>query len=276
MSAAAPAPFPYRLVATDLDGTLLRGDGTVSPRTREALAAVTEAGAAHLIVTGRAVPLTRHILQEIGYRGLAVCCQGGQVYDADSGRLLSSVTLDRHLAALALAKIETETGPLAVAVVRDGTDGEVLLGPGYRTGESLRGTPVTEAGELFAAPLGKVFLQHPDLDDDELTALARRIAGELVGVTLAGPGIVELLPLGLTKATGLRLAARRLGLRGSEAIAFGDMPNDLPMFRWAGHAVAMADAHEEARAAADEVTCSNDEDGVAVVLERLLAEATAG
>lgn len=76
--------FPYKLVATDLDGTLLRSDETVSARTREALAAVTAAGAAHIVVTGRAVPWTRHILDDLGYRGLAVCGQGAQVYDAGS------------------------------------------------------------------------------------------------------------------------------------------------------------------------------------------------
>lgn len=95
--------------------------------------------------------------------------------------------------------------------------------------------------------------------------------GSLVTVTVAGPRIVELLPLGLSKATGLSLAARRLGLRAADTIAFGDMPNDLPMFRWAGRGVAMANAHPELLAVADEVTASNADDGVALVLERLYA-----
>ncbi len=87
---------------------------------------------------------------------------------------------------------------------------------------------------------------------------------------MAGEGIVELLPLGLSKATGLSLAARRLGLKAADTIAFGDMPNDIAMFAWASHSVAMANAHEELKAVADEVTASHDEDGIAVVLERLL------
>lgn len=116
----SPAPFPYKLVATDLDGTLLRDDDTVSERTREALAAATAAGAAHIVVTGRAVPWTRHVLDDLGYRGIAVCGQGAQVYDAGAHRLLTSVTLDRQLAGLALSKIEAEVGPLALAASRDG------------------------------------------------------------------------------------------------------------------------------------------------------------
>ncbi|MGX1910944.1 HAD family hydrolase [Streptomyces phaeochromogenes] len=262
--------FPYKLVATDLDGTLLRSDDTVSERTREALAAATVAGAAHLVVTGRAVPWTRHILDELGYEGLAVCGQGAQLYDAGAHRLLTSVTLDRQVAGLALAKIEAEVGPLALAASRDGVDGDVLIGPGYRVLGQLKAVPFTDVSELWAAPLTKMYIQHPGLTDDELAAAARAAAGGLVSVVMAGEGIVEILPLGLSKATGLSLAARRLGVKAAETIAFGDMPNDIPMFAWSAHCVAMANAHEELKAVADELTLSNEEDGIAVVLERLL------
>lgn len=264
------SPFPYRLVATDLDGTLLGSDGSVTRRTRDALAAAAAAGAAHIVVTGRAVPWTRPVLDDLGYQGLAVCGQGAQVYDAGAGRLLTSVTLDRQLAGVALAKIEAEVGPLHLAASRDGLDGEVLVGPGYEVVGGLPATPFTDASDLWSAPLNKLYIQHPTLSDDELAETAERTAGGFVTVTLAGEGIVELLPLGLSKATGLSLAARRLGVKAPETIAFGDMPNDIPMFAWAGHGVAMANAHAELRAVADQVTSSNDEDGVAVVLEQLL------
>ncbi|MEU0284994.1 HAD family hydrolase [Streptomyces sp. NPDC006147] len=267
---ASPSAFPYRLVATDLDGTLLRDDHTVSGRTRDALTAAAAAGAAHIVVTGRAVPWTRPILEDLGYEGLAVCGQGAQVYDAGAGRLLTSVTLDRQLAGVALAKIEAEVGPLHLAASRDGLDGEVLVGPGYDVIGSLPATPFTDASDLWAAPLNKLYIQHPELSSDELAEAAERTAGGFVTVVMAGEGIVELLPLGLSKATGLSLAARRLGVKAAETIAFGDMPNDIPMFAWSGHGVAMANAHRELRAVADEVTASNEEDGIAVVLERLL------
>ncbi|MFF7552068.1 HAD family hydrolase [Streptomyces olivaceus] len=271
-SDAAPAgSFPYRLIATDLDGTLLRGDDTVSQRTRDSLASATAAGAAHIVVTGRAVPWTRHILDDLGYDGLAVCGQGAQVYHAGEHRLLTSVTLDRQLAGVALAKIEAETGPLYLAASRDGLDGDVLVGPGYEVGGDLPAVPFTDASDLWSAPLNKIYIQHPTLSDDALAEAARRTAGGFVTVTMAGAGVVELLPLGLSKATGLSLAARRLGLKAADTIAFGDMPNDVPMFGWAARGVAMANAHEELKAVADEVTSSNDEDGIAVVLERLAA-----
>jgi Cof subfamily protein (haloacid dehalogenase superfamily) len=262
--------FPFGLIATDLDGTLLRSDESVSRRTRDALAAATAAGAAHIVVTGRAVPWTKHILDDLGYAGLAVCGQGAQVYHAGEHRLLTSVTLDRQLAGVALAKIEAETGPLFLAASRDGLDGDVLVGPGYEVQGTLPATPFTDAADLWTAPLNKLYIQHPTLTDDELADVAQRSAGGFVTVTMAGEGIVELLPLGLSKATGLSLAARRLGLKAAGTIAFGDMPNDIPMFAWAARGVAMANAHAELTAVADEVTSSNEEDGIAVVVERLL------
>ncbi|MFF9034098.1 HAD family hydrolase [Streptomyces sp. NPDC014892] len=268
-SATLPG-FPYKLIATDLDGTLLRSDDSVSRRTREALAAATAAGAAHIVVTGRAVPWTRHILDDLGYRGLAVCGQGAQVYDAGEHRLLTAVTLDRQLAAVALAKIEAEVGPLHLAASRAGLDGEILVGSGYALHGSLPTTPLTDVSELWAAPLNKIYIQHPTLTSDELTEASRQAAGGFVTVAMAGEGIVELLPLGLTKATGLSLAARRLGAKRTDTIAFGDMPNDIPMFTWAAHGVAMANAHVDLKAVADEVTSSNEDDGIAEVLERLL------
>ncbi|SER94324.1 hypothetical protein SAMN04487983_102599 [Streptomyces sp. yr375] len=264
------AGFPYRLIATDLDGTLLRSDGSVSQRTRDALAAATAAGAAHIVVTGRAVPWTKYILDDLGYRGLAVCGQGAQVYDAGEHRLLTSVTLDRQLAGVALAKIEAEVGPLYLAASRDGLDGDVLVGPGYAVTGTLPATPFTDASDLWSAPLNKIYIQHPTLSDDALAEAAQEAAGGFVGVAMAGEGIVELLPLGLSKATGLSLAARRLGLKPADTIAFGDMPNDIPMFTWSAHGVAMANAHPQLKALANEQTTSNDTDGVAATLERLL------
>lgn len=271
MSTAAASGFPFQLIATDLDGTLLRSNESVSQRTREALAAAAAAGAAHIVVTGRAVPWTRHILDDLGYQGLAVCGQGAQVYDAGEHRLLTAVTLDRQLAAVALAKIEAEVGPLYLAASRAGLEGEVLVGPGYALHGSLPTAPLTDVSDLWAAPLNKIYIQHPRMTSDELAESARQAAGGFVTVAMAGEGIVELLPLGLTKATGLSLAARRLGLKSADTIAFGDMPNDIPMLTWSAHGVAMANAHPTLKAIATEVTSSNEEDGIAEVLERLLS-----
>ncbi|MFJ3639073.1 HAD family hydrolase [Streptomyces sp. NPDC090108] len=264
------APLPYSLIATDLDGTLLRGDDTVSDRSLDALEQASRAGARHLVVTGRPAPRVRPLLDLLGCTGLAVCGQGAQVYDAGAGRLLWSVRLDRDLAETALGKIEAEVGQVHVAVDQDGVDGLTLIEPGYRMPHpTLPAVRVGRRDDLWCEPISKVLLRHPTLSDDELAAAARSVVGSLATVTMSGPGTVELQPCGITKATGLAMAAEHLGLGRAGTLAFGDMPNDIPMFDWAARGVAMADAHPQLKAVADEVTLSNEDDGIAVVLERV-------
>lgn len=265
-------PIAYSLIATDLDGTLLRGDDTLSDRSLDALAQVAAAGAQHLVVTGRPAPRVRPLLDVLGSRGLAVCGQGAQLYDAGADRLLWSVTLDRELAETALGKIEAEVGQVYAAVDQDGVDGLTLIEPGYLMPHpTLPAVRVRHRDDLWCEPISKVLLRHPTLSDDELAATARAVVGSLATVTMSGPGTVELQPCGITKATGLALAAEHLGLGAHETIAFGDMPNDIPMFDWAARGVAMDNAHPELKAVADEITLSNEDDGIAVVLERLFA-----
>ncbi|MFD4028235.1 HAD family hydrolase [Streptomyces sp. NPDC058576] len=271
-----PTPPAYALVATDLDGTLLRPDDSVSARSRAALARAASAGARHLIVTGRPVPGIRALLTDLAYTGIVVCGQGTQLYEAGSGRLLTSVTLDREAADAALGKIEAETGAVFAAVDQDGVDGVTLIEAGYRMpNPTLPARRVASRAALWERPVIKVLVRHPVLGDDELAAVARGAVGDLATVTMAGPGTVELAPRGVDKGTGLAVAAELLGVGAERTIAFGDMPNDLPLFAGSGHRVAMGNAHPELRAAADEVTLSNAEDGVAVVLERLFGTGAA-
>lgn len=272
-----PTPPAHALVATDLDGTLLRRDDSVSPRTRAALALAAHAGARHLVVTGRPVPGVRRLLAVLGYGGPAVCGQGAQLYDAGAGRMVRTVTLDRGAADTALGKIEAQVGRVFAAVDQDGADGRTLIEPGYRMPHpNLPAQRVRRREELWSAPVIKVLIRHRELAEDALAEAARDAVGDLASVTHSGPGTVELQPYGVDKGTGLALAAEFLGTDAGAAIAFGDMPNDLPMFRAAGYGVAMAGAHPDLRAAADEVTSSNEDDGVAVVLERVFGRARTG
>ncbi|EGX61640.1 hydrolase [Streptomyces zinciresistens K42] len=219
----------------------------------------------------------RPLLDAMGSTGLAVCGQGAQVYDAGADRLLWSITLDRELAETALGKIEAEVGEVYAAVDQDGVDGLTLIEPGYLMPHpTLPAFRVGRRDDLWCEPISKVLLRHPTLSDDELAATARAVVGSLATVTMSGPGTVELQPCGITKATGLALAAEHLGLGAHETIAFGDMPNDIPMFDWAARGVAMANAHPELKAVADAITLSNEDDGIAVVLEQLLADSLLG
>ncbi|MFH9575360.1 HAD family hydrolase [Streptomyces sp. NPDC017230] len=262
----------YRLVATDLDGTLLRGDTTVSPRTRAALRRARDAGAEHVIVTGRPARGCLPFFDSLGYRGLAVCGQGAQIYDAGRRTLLSSTGLDRQAARAALDRLSARVGPLDLAVVTSGEGAEFVVSGGFCRGDERELGPYrTVAGaRLWDQPVDKVLLRHHTLSDGALAEAALRCAGEGLTVVHAGPRFVELLPTGFDKATGLAQVTRSLGLSAGDVIAFGDMPNDIPLLRWAGHAVAMANGHPDLKAVADEIAPANDDDGVAEVLERIL------
>ncbi|GHA90361.1 HAD hydrolase family protein [Streptomyces termitum] len=264
-----PKAPPYRVVATDLDGTLLRADLTVSARTRRALELVAASGAAHLVVTGRPAAACRRLLDSLGYTGLAVCGQGAQLYDAGADRLLSAERLDRGLARSVVARVEELLGPLELGVVTSPPESRFKVTPGF--GERVRhGWDVTaDRALLWDAPIDKLVLHHRTVGDDALAEAAQRLCGAEVTVVHSVAGMVEVLPRGITKGTGVARALERLGRTGAQTVAFGDMPNDLPMLELAGHGVAVAGAHPALRAVADEIAPGHEEDGVAEVLERL-------
>ena len=124
---------------------------------------------------------------------------------------------------------------------------------------------------LVEQPSLKLMLRHDHLTADVLLERAREVVGHLAELSHSNSadGLLEIAAAGVSKASALTRVCAERGLRSEDVIAFGDMPNDLPMLEWAGHAVAVANAHPDLIAAADEVTTSNDDAGVARVLERL-------
>ncbi len=262
-----------KLIATDLDGTLVRTDGTVSDRSHRVLERVRASGIHVVGVTGRGPRLIELCRQDIPSAGHLVLAQGGYVFDlATLTRPMRSARVAGAQIAEAVQLIEHEVGPVALTV-------EALDGPAAPLwGDPGTGWPYPEAwlprdrGQALAGPVVKAFVKSHRLEPDGLLAVARRVVPEdLCAVTQAGTGYVELSPPDVTKASGLEVVAASLGVDPGDVLVFGDMPNDVPMFAWAGYGVAVANAHPEVRALADDVTLSNDEDGVAAYLEGLLA-----
>jgi hydroxymethylpyrimidine pyrophosphatase-like HAD family hydrolase len=141
---------------------------------------------------------------------------------------------------------------------------------GYRNpwGDEPGHTEVPRA-EVLGHPAVKLLVRHDTLTSTELAEAAADVLDHAVDVTFStDSGLIEISARGVTKASGLAEVCRRLDLEAADVVAFGDMPNDVAMLRWAGHGVAMANAHPSALEAADEVTAPNSEDGVAQVLER--------
>jgi Cof subfamily protein (haloacid dehalogenase superfamily) len=267
---------PFPVVATDLDGTLLRDDFTVSARTRRALALAERAGARVVVATGRPAAACAALFAALGYRGLAVCGQGAQLYDAGRGRLLESARLGRDTAREVVALLEAELGPLELGVVTAPPASRFKVTP--RFGERVRhGWDVTaDRAGLWSEPIDKLILHHPDRPEAEVVAAATALAGDRITAVHSVRGMVEVLPHGTTKGAGLARAARLLGFTGEDVLAFGDMPNDIPLLAFAAHGVAVGNAHPELRAVADEIAPPNEEDGVAVVLERVFGPAGPG
>lgn len=254
-----------RLVATDLDGTLVRSDGTVSPYTREVLAAVETLGVPVVFVTGRPLRWAEDVFDYVGEHGLAVVSNGALVWDVARHRV--------HL----LRPIEPELGLAVCRLLRAALPGtsfavETLEGIGLEP-EFLERHPVPEGArrgpveELFDRPAVKLLARHEELAPEAFWDLAEQVVGGRLVITWSSStSLLEISAPGVTKASTLALLCADLGVEADDVIAFGDMPNDLPMLAWAGTSYAMADAHPTVTAAADHVAPGHDDDGVARVL----------
>ena len=256
-----------RLVASDLDGTLVRSDGTVAARTAAVLARVEQAGVPFVMVTGRPPRWMAEVSRQTGHRGVAVCANGALVYDLHSEQVVESSLLEEDVAGEVVAALRQAMPEIAFAVER--TDLGFGHEQAYVPAREHPGNRPVSAEELVSGGVVKLLARHRGLTSDELLAAAREAVGDRATLThSSNEGLLEVSAAGISKASGLAHLAREHGVEQADVVAFGDMPNDLPMLAWAGHAVAVANAHQEVLAAADEVTGSNDEDGVAQVLER--------
>jgi Cof subfamily protein (haloacid dehalogenase superfamily) len=263
---------PPRLVATDLDGTTVRSDYTVSERTVKAFARVERAGAMLVLVTGRPPRWIHPVADAVGRRGVAICANGALVYDLHAERVIRA-----HLmAAEALretVEVLTEALPgLGFAVEHE--DG-IRYGHDYELSgwDQRRQVELIGHEELTSRPAAKLLARHPELDSDALLAKAAGLVGHVVLPTHSnGQRLIEMSARGVSKASTLAELCGEHDIGAADVVAFGDMPNDLPMLMWAGRSYAVANAHPEVLATVDRTVASNDDDGVAQVIEELFPE----
>ncbi|MCW2621924.1 MAG: Cof-like hydrolase [Frankiales bacterium] len=259
-----PAP---KLVATDLDGTLVGSDGKVSARNAAAVAAVERAGVPFVMVTGRPPRWMAEISRQTAHRGLAICANGALLYDLHTERVLRSSLLEEDVAVEVVTALRMVMPDIAFAV--EFADTGFGHEPGYVPSYPWPDRTEAHAEELVVGGVVKLLARRPGMSADALLAAARDAVGDRATFThSSADGLLEISATGVTKATGLAAYAEELGILAADVVAFGDMPNDLPLLAWAGTGVAVANAHGDVLAAADEVTGSNDDDGVAQVLER--------
>jgi hydroxymethylpyrimidine pyrophosphatase-like HAD family hydrolase len=264
------------LIASDVDGTLLGTFEDLTERTISVIRRATESGVPFVLVSGRPPRWIPAVAEAAGLAGYAVCANGAVLYDIAEDRVLAvHGMLEPLLLHDVASALDTAIPGCRLAAERIGAravDPDIrhfVIEPDYHNPWGDREGTATPRAEVLGHPAVKLLVSKRGMSSDEMAAAAREVLDGAVDVTFsANNGLIEVAAHGVTKATGLAEVAERYGVAPERTIAFGDMPNDLEMLRWAGHGVAMANAHPALFAVADEVTAPNSEDGVAQVLER--------
>ena len=278
-----------RLIATDLDGTLLRSDLTVSDRTRHALTNARTAGLHVVFMTGRPLRWLEPAVSETGHRSLVACANGALIWDAAENRTRNVHRLDRDSATEAVDRLRSLIPGVGFAVertpheatARAAADGsphylfarDELYVPRLPMPE---GTPIAPIAELLAdGDVVKLLARAPvdrDHTADSLLRSATTALHGLVDVTHSNAAdlLLEMSAVGVNKASALMEIAEHFDVDRSDVAAVGDMPNDSLMLEWAGQAYAVRNAHAEVARLADNVLPSNNDDGVAALIEGLL------
>lgn len=265
-------PRPVRLVATDLDGTLLREDGTLSVRTLNVLRATVAAGIDVVVVTARPPRYVDVLANRLGLVGHGLCANGAVVYDLGTRQTVAVRALTLATARDVVALVTAAVPGVGFAIE---TGDRVVFEPGFAKTNHSGDVRLAVAGheDLWhhGDPIVKLLAWSARSSADELLALARSAVGARAECTHSGGGgLIEVSAAGVSKVSALSHLCAERGIAPAEVVAFGDMPNDLAMLRWAGTGYAVANAHPSVLAAITAHTASNNDDGVARVLEHLL------
>ena len=265
----------YKLIAMDLDGTLNNDQKVITEKTKAALMAAQKQGIRLALASARPSPglfKERDILRLQDYRGILMSYNGGRIVDAGTGKVLFETSMDLQETKQVLRRLESLP---VTPILDDGVQFYVADKKGYKVDYECKNNNMVceEVGSLADfltfAPVKILMSVQPE----ELKALQREIAEflpESLTVVQTAAFYLEVIPRVINKGQGIRDICGVLGISPAEVISFGDAANDIPMLREAGMGVAMGNAADEVKAAADMVTLSNNEDGIAAALEKLL------
>ena len=270
-----PARAP-RLIASDIDGTLLDRNHRVPRRNRDAVARAVQQGAYFALSTGRPFRWIAPVLEQLPVRPVCVTSNGAVLYDSAEDRVMAAHELSPAALAEVVDVAQTVLGTVGFGAERaggslaDAVEDLFVVERHYSENALFEGFGVVSMGELVGQPAVKFLIRNTDYSAPELYELiAPHIDPELAHLTYSmQEGILEVAAPDVTKRRGLEWLAQHIGVAQQETIAFGDMPNDIEMLRWAGCGVAMENAHPEVKVAADAVTVANHQAGVAKALER--------
>lgn len=265
----------YKLIAMDLDGTLNNDQKVITEKTKAALMAAQKAGIRLALASARPSPglfKERDILRLQDYRGILMSYNGGRIVDAATGKVLFETSMDLQETKQVLRQLEKLP---VTPILDDGVQFYVTDKSGFKVEYECKNNNMvcSEVGNLAEflsfAPI-KILMSA---DPAQLKTVQKQIADFLpqrLTVVQTAPFYLEVIPKVINKGQGIRDICSVLGIATEEVISFGDAENDIPMLRAAGMGVAMGNAAEPVKQAADMVTLSNNEDGIAAALEKLL------
>ncbi len=258
--------FVPKVAALDVDGTLVDETNALSPAVRDAVLALADAGVAIVVATGRAMPGTMEVVDRLGLQdGTAVTSNGAIVISYHPVEVLHSVTFD---ASEAVRRV-LERIPDALVAVEE-------IGVGYRVnqpfpeGEVSGQITVEHVDSLVAEPVTRVVIRAPEHDAKEFAEVVEGLGLTETNYYIGFTSWLDLAPQGVSKASGLELVCAKLDVAQADVLAVGDGFNDVEMLQWAGRGVAMGQAPKHVQAAADAVTGTVADDGLADELARYL------
>ena len=265
----------YKLIDMDLDGTLNNDQKIITEKTKAALMAAQKQGIRLALASARPSPglfRERDILGLQDYNGILMSYNGGRIVDAATGKVLFQTSMELTETKQVLRQLESLP---VTPILDDGAQFYVTDKNGFKVDYECRNNNMVcqEVGNLADflrfAPIKILMSVQPE----EIADIQRQIAGflpESLTVVQTAAFYLEVIPKVINKGQGIRDICSVLGISAAEVIAFGDAQNDIPMLRAAGMGVAMGNAAEAVKQAADMVTLSNNEDGIAAALEKLL------
>ncbi len=263
---------PIRLIASDIDGTMLRPDGTLSPRVRESLHRASDRGIHVVPATGRPSIVSNDVIEALGLDGYWIFGNGAVTHHAGRDETVRCYWMDTAIAERIVVDLRAALPGVGFAFELDRS---VAHEAGFTKRVPVTAPPspaVTDILTDLPERLHKVIAFHDDYSIDELFSRVTRAVGDSAVVSYSGLPFIEIAASVVTKATALHELCVDLGVDREEVAAFGDNHNDLPMLGWAGRGFAMGNATDDARAAADHVIGRNDEDGLADAVDALVAE----
>lgn len=256
--------FTPKMMALDVDGTLVDGHNTMSDSVREAVRGARRSGIPIVISTGRSMPGVLDTVEKLGFDdGLAVASNGAVIFSYNPPEVLHTVTFDASQA----VQLVLEHVPDAMVAVEE-------LGVGYRVNKPFPGGEINgqmkleSIYELIAQPVTRVIIRAPEQSPEAFSDLVHRLGLEGTNYFIGYTSWLDLAPEGVSKASGLDLICLRLGISAADVLAIGDGLNDLEMIQWAGRGVAMGHAPDKLKDLADHVTASIDEDGAALEIAK--------